>query len=384
MKHLLITLKNRLSVLQWIQAAAAKFFAFVRCKALVLKEHLSPLLALFARFKKQTSQTARRLIAAFALFLLCLPFCLKDVAVAQAIYLVGDSSDVIVVDDSQPDVTYTSQLLQINNSQGSQDAQIVLSDKTPVTILHGEDTRSAQSRNETVANLLRRLNIDVAENEMVAVDISDSEVRIRIGSSLSFVRNEDVETPFNTEYVANPDADKGTDTVLQEGVNGVVTQTYQDTYENGQVVSSELIGETADNSTTQIISQGTRVSSVDRSSRIVDVTYREDGSGYLTFTTGETIDFSNIMTCSATAYSGGSRTASGRPTGVGNIAVDPTVIPYGTQMFIQTTSGSIVYGMATAADCGSGIKGNELDLWFETYDESCQWGRRNCTVYILK
>jgi 3D (Asp-Asp-Asp) domain-containing protein len=347
--------------------------------SVALKKAVSPLTKLFSK----TSSMTRRVIAGVCAILLMLPLCLKQVVVAQAVYLVGGNNDVIVIDNNEPTATYTSQMLQINDTQGGSDAQIVLSDKTPVTILRGDDVREAQSRNETVANLLRRLDISIGDNEMVAVDIAEDHVQIRIGASLTFYRDEVVETDFETEYVADPNADQGTDTVLQAGVKGNVTQTYLDTYENGQVVSSEFVRQTDDNAVTQIISRGTRVQSVDRSARITNVSYRDDGTGYLTFNTGETMDFTSVMDCEATAYSGGSRTASGRPTCVGNIAVDPSVIPYGTQMFIQTPSGSIVYGMATAADCGSAIKGNIIDLWFETYDESCRWGRRACTVYIL-
>ena len=68
---------------------------------------------------------------------------------------------------------------------------------------------------------------------------------------------------------------------------------------------------------------------------------------------------------------------------IGTIAVDPTVIPYYTKMFIQTSNGSRVYGMGTALDCGGAIKGNIVDLWFPTKADCYSWGRRNVTVYIL-
>ena len=45
--------------------------------------------------------------------------------------------------------------------------------------------------------------------------------------------------------------------------------------------------------------------------------------------------------------------------------------------------GMINLGMATAADCGTSIKGYKLDLWFDEYDQACRFGRRNCTVFVL-
>ena len=43
----------------------------------------------------------------------------------------------------------------------------------------------------------------------------------------------------------------------------------------------------------------------------------------------------------------------------------------------------MTYGMATASDCGTSIKGYKLDLWFDEYSQACAFGRRNCTVFVL-
>ena len=34
------------------------------------------------------------------------------------------------------------------------------------------------------------------------------------------------------------------------------------------------------------------------------------------------------------------------------------------------------YGPAVANDCGSAVKGDIVDLWMRSYNESLQWGRR--------
>ena len=67
----------------------------------------------------------------------------------------------------------------------------------------------------------------------------------------------------------------------------------------------------------------------------------------------------------------------------GAIAVDPSVIPYGTRMYIVSDDGNWIYGVATAEDCGGAIKGNIIDLYFDDYSTCIQFGRRSCTVYIL-
>ena len=39
--------------------------------------------------------------------------------------------------------------------------------------------------------------------------------------------------------------------------------------------------------------------------------------------------------------------------------------------------------IATAEDIGGSIKGNIIDLYFDTFDECWIFGIRDCTVYIL-
>lgn len=83
-------------------------------------------------------------------------------------------------------------------------------------------------------------------------------------------------------------------------------------------------------------------------------------------------------TFEATAYTGGGTTASGLAAKVGRVAVDPKVIPLGSELYISG------YGYCTAADTGGAIKGNIVDLYFNTYSECVNFGRRNVTVYFIK
>ena len=52
-------------------------------------------------------------------------------------------------------------------------------------------------------------------------------------------------------------------------------------------------------------------------------------------------------------------------------------------MFIVTEDGEYVYGEATAEDCGGLIKGNRIDLFFDTVEECYAFGARMCQVYFL-
>jgi len=81
------------------------------------------------------------------------------------------------------------------------------------------------------------------------------------------------------------------------------------------------------------------------------------------------------LTVSATCYDLPGRTATGMPVGQGVVAVDPSVIPLGTRMYVPG------YGNGVAADVGGGIKGNTIDLWM-TPSQCAAWGRRTVTITL--
>ena len=77
-------------------------------------------------------------------------------------------------------------------------------------------------------------------------------------------------------------------------------------------------------------------------------------------------------------YSGGNRTASGTvPTSNRTIAVDTSVIPFGTKVVINGQ----VY---VAEDRGGAIKGKRIDMFFYTHKEALKWGRRTMEVYLAE
>ena len=82
------------------------------------------------------------------------------------------------------------------------------------------------------------------------------------------------------------------------------------------------------------------------------------------------------LVVSATCYDLPGKTATGMPVGRGVVAVDPSVIPLGSKLYIPG------YGNGVAADIGGGIRGNIIDLWYPTYAECAAWGRRTVTITV--
>jgi len=82
------------------------------------------------------------------------------------------------------------------------------------------------------------------------------------------------------------------------------------------------------------------------------------------------------LVVSATCYDLPGHTATGMPVGPGVVAVDPSVIPLGSKLYIPG------YGNGIAADVGSGIRGAMIDLWYSSFSQCAAWGRRTVTITI--
>lgn len=87
-----------------------------------------------------------------------------------------------------------------------------------------------------------------------------------------------------------------------------------------------------------------------------------------------------ILACDTVAYSADPEDSTylGYPARQGSVAVDPDFIPLGTKLWIPG------YGIGIAADIGTAVVGNIVDLCMDTYEESCEWGRQDVDIYVLE
>ena len=103
-------------------------------------------------------------------------------------------------------------------------------------------------------------------------------------------------------------------------------------------------------------------------------------------TTDKPESYTQVLTGCATGYSSkGGKGSSGLGLGYGTVAVDPSVIPYGTLLYIESTDGKFVYGYAIATDTGTAMREGValVDLYYETYAESVANGVFRVNVYVV-
>ncbi len=166
--------------------------------------------------------------------------------------------------------------------------------------------------------------------------------------------------------------------VVQEGSDGIKKSEYKELYFDGELISKSLEKETIyKDSVDEIVEKGTKE--------------------YVVATSRGGFRYDNEIDMVATAYdlsfeSTGKYpgdfeygiTASGTLAKPGTVAVDPSVIPLGTKLYIASTDGSPDYGLATALDTGGAIKGYRIDLFMEDGTDALNFGIRQVKVYILE
>lgn len=184
-------------------------------------------------------------------------------------------------------------------------------------------------------------------------------------------RTEERYVPYGTKTVDSQTVPKGTTRVVSKGKNGVVTDTYECRYVNGELTEETL------------------VSSAETSQPVDEVVYRGVG-GVFTAPDGTKYSYSYYVDVSATAYGDVSEgtnpnwhgiTAIGEKVRPGIIGVDPDVIPFRSNVYVIGDFGD--FGVCYAADTGL-AKGNILDIYMETYAEMVRFGRRDMRAYVLE
>lgn len=276
------------------------------------------------------------------------------------------------------DDTYTTQAVE-----GA--AAITVRRAQKITVHYHGQTTLVTSFGETAGELLSRLGLEVTGEDVVSHGLEEEtydgmELRVDRPEVLRQVYTAAI--PHPVSRCSDPTLPVGTEAVLTPGTDGEMRCTAEITYLGGQEASRQVLSETVTRQpVAEIIAVGTgSAPAVSEKPVIAD--------GRITLPTGEVLTYTRTDTVRATAYTHTDRgcdtvTATGTRVHQGTAAVDPRFIPYGTRMFIVSSDGSYVYGIAAAEDCGGDIKGDRMDLYLPTHAQCTAFGRRVCTVYFL-
>ncbi len=231
-----------------------------------------------------------------------------------------------------------------------------------VAIEADEQEIAARTRGRTVGDVLAEYGIKLGAEDEVSPgpeELLSSGMEIKVTRVRTETIVEEADIAYQTRKQYTTKLPQGSTRVAQEGKNGVERQTIQVAYRDDCEVSRQMVAREVVNAPVD---------------RVVMV-----GSGMSISRGGNNIRYSEARDMLASAYTyTGNNTASGVPPSYGVVAVDPREITMGTNMYVEG------YGYATALDRGGAIKGDRIDLFFETYEEAMKWGVRRVKVYILE
>lgn len=234
----------------------------------------------------------------------------------------------------------------------------------------------------SVENAIEKAGLALGEEDVVtpAGDERITEgmqIVIQRGETREVTKTEEI--PYSAEEITDENLYPEEGYVKTEGQNGEKSIAVKEYYLDGKLDHEETVSETVTKEpVNQVTVTGTRVyvAPVEEAPAVVsDSSSSGDDSGIPAY--------SQILTGSASAYCDTGRTANGSTASYGLVAVDPNVIPYGTQLYIETSNG--YSGYFTAADTGGALQSGRIlvDIWLPTAAECKSFGITSATVYVL-
>ena len=292
------------------------------------------------------------------------------------------------------------------------DMTVKISEYRTVEITADGKTENKSVPLGNVKETLEYLNIKLGKNDTVSCgmyDLVKNGMQIKITRINSKSVTSTGEIPFETEEEYSDKLAEGKTKVKTKGVNGEYKSVVKQEISDGEVVSEECVSyEVTKEPVNEVVLIGTKKKSEKPDSNksaeknksedeIEDKNDAEEDNTSASVQTssngnvfydanGTAVSYSTVYHGSGTAYyaPAGSLTASGNEVYVGGVAVNPDIIPYGTRLYIVADDG-FVYGYATAIDTGGALYDGSaiVDVFYFTYDECVQFGRRDVSVYVL-
>lgn len=257
------------------------------------------------------------------------------------------------------------------NEKVKENMNIVVKNALEIELVVGGKKQKVMTTALSVEELLKEQNIKL--NEFDRIEPS-KEAKILEDMIVEVVRVEKktdvVEETIDYKTITRKDNSlpKGKEKVIQAGEKGKIKKEFEVTLENGKEVKrtlrkEEKIKETKD----RIVAVGTKqvAQNVSRSAA------KASGKTMYMLSTAYTANCSGCSGITATGIN------LKKNPNMKVIAVDPNVIPLGTKVYVEG------YGYAIAADTGSSIRGNKIDVFMPSKSKANAWGRKHVKVKIL-
>lgn len=253
-----------------------------------------------------------------------------------------------------------------------------------------KDSLVVETDAATLGDAIALSGVSLSEAQLANLDLTAPiESDITVNADVVTYGTEDVEEtiPFETEYRQSAGLAAGVTEVTQQGIEGNQTRQFTVTYVNGVEVSRVQTASWVDSYVqNQIITTGTGQSvsadtAAPQSPPPSAASPDSAGGGTIVGADGVTYSYSSVMDVQATFYYAGGTTAYGIPADENVIGVDPSVIPFGTRVYVVGPYGD--FGVRIAADCGN-MYGNRIDICLNRDNPlAAGFGWQDMKVYIL-
>ncbi|MEJ9232004.1 ubiquitin-like domain-containing protein [Peribacillus butanolivorans] len=260
------------------------------------------------------------------------------------------------------------------NTKMEANMEVAIDKAFSLKLVVGGNEKQVWSTSTTVADFLKQQGVKLNDLDRVEPGLVE---KVEAKNTVNVIRIEKVtdvvEEPVDFAVITKKDdsLSKGKENIVKEGKDGLISKKYEVIKENGKEVKRKLLSEKVVNKKQdKVITVGTKTT-VAQASR---------GASNVNSTSGKEIYVSSTAyTASCKGCSGVTSTGVDLKSNPGAkiIAVDPSVIPMGSKVYVEG------YGYAVAADKGGAIKGNRIDVFFSSKNDAYRWGVKKVKIRVL-
>ncbi|MFJ7931999.1 ubiquitin-like domain-containing protein [Peribacillus sp. NPDC096448] len=291
----------------------------------------------------------------------------------KEVWSTADSVDELLKDQNLS-VKEQDKITPSKNTKLKANMEVAIDKAFSLKLVVGGDEKQVWSTSTTVADFLKQQGVKLNDLDRVEPELTE---KVEAENTVNVVRIEKVtdvvEEPVDFAVITKKDdsLSKGKEKIVKEGKDGLVSKEYEVIKENGKEVKRELLSEKVVNKKQdKVVTVGTRTTVAQASRGVTNVSSSSGKEIYVS---------STAYTASCKGCSGVTSTGVDLKSNPGAkiIAVDPSVIPMGSKVYVEG------YGYAVAADKGGAIKGNKIDVFFSSKNDAYRWGVKRVKIRVL-